>query len=113
AAPFVVMIHHAPPDEAPVDAGADRGDDATRLVARDDGPASPETERRGRVARGTIGVQITAAHARGLHLEDDFAWAGCRIGELLNLELAIAEKHNAAHGDLLEARPYHARPVRW
>ena len=46
-------------------------------------------------------VQIAAAHARGLHLDDDLALARCRIGKLHQLELAIAGKDDPAHRILL------------
>src|SRR5262249_53367458 len=51
-----------------------------------------------RIGRGAVVVQVAAAHARGLDLEDHVARAGCRIGELSELELAISEKHDAFHG---------------
>src|SRR5262249_11669343 len=51
-----------------------------------------------RIGRGAVGVQVAAAHARGLDREDHVARAGCRIGELSELQLAISEKHDAFHG---------------
>src|SRR5262249_72266 len=51
-----------------------------------------------RIGRGAVGVQVAAAHARGLDREDHVARAGCRIWELPELELAISEKHDAFHG---------------
>jgi hypothetical protein len=95
------MVHHALTDECPVDAGADGGHDAARLVAGDDGPACAEPECGGGVARRSIWMQVAAAHARSLHLENDLARAGRGIGEVLELELAVAEENDAAHGDLL------------
>src|SRR5712664_2071882 len=101
AAAFVVVVHHALADERWVDAGADGGDDAARLVAGDDRAPGAEAERGGGVAGGAIGMQVAAAHPRRLHLEDDLAGAGRGIGKFLDLELAIAEEDDAAHGDLL------------
>src|SRR5439155_262153 len=97
AAALVVMVHHALTDQRGIDAGADGSDDAAWFVTRDDGAAGAEPERGSGVARGAIGMQIAAAHTRRLHLQNDFAGSGCRIGELLDLELAIAEEHDAAH----------------
>src|SRR5262249_61112360 len=62
AAALVVVIHHAPADERRIDAGADGGDDATRLVTGDDGSAAAETERRRGVACRALGMQVAAAH---------------------------------------------------
>ena len=54
--------------------------------------------RGGGVAGRPIRMQVTAAHAGRLHLEDDLAGTGRGIGKLLDLELTIAEEHDAAHG---------------
>jgi len=48
-------------------------------------------------------VQIAAAHARRLHLDDDLALARCRIGKVHQLELPFALKHDPAHSSLLPA----------
>ena len=98
AAALVVVIHHAPADQRPIYADAYRGDDAARLVTRDDRTTAAEAERGGRVACRAIGMQIAAAHPRGLHLEHDLAGFWRRIGKLLDLELAIAEEYDAPHG---------------
>src|SRR5690242_18557824 len=113
-AALVVMVHHTLADEGRIDPSADRGDHATRLVPGDDGPAAAKPERGGGIAGCAVRVQIAAAHPGRLHLEDDLARTGGRVGKVLELELAIAEEYDAAHGSLLglEARPYHARPVR-
>jgi hypothetical protein len=50
-------------------------------------------------------VQVAPAHARGLDLEDHVTGAGCRIGEVSQLELSISEKHDAFHGVLRDAYP--------
>ena len=46
-------------------------------------------------------VQVAAAHARRLHLDDDLAVARHRIGKIHQLELALAQKHDPAHRLLL------------
>ena len=58
---------------------------------------------RGTAFRPAVLVQVAAAHAGGLHLDDDFALARCRVGELHHFELAFAGKHNPAHRFLLPA----------
>ena len=101
ATALVVVIHHALADERGIDAGADGGNHAARLVAGDDRAAGAEAEGGRGVARRSIRMQVAAAHPGGFHLEDDFAGAGRGVGELLDLELAIAEEDDAAHGSLL------------
>src|SRR5262249_57946497 len=71
AAALVVVIHHAPADQRRIHADAYRGDDAARLVTRDDGTTAAEAERGGRVASRAIGMQIAAAPPPALHLEHD------------------------------------------
>src|SRR4051812_3248267 len=46
-------------------------------------------------------VQIAAAHAGSLHLDDDLVWAGRRIGELHHLKLAPAGENDTTHCFLL------------
>ena len=41
-------------------------------------------------------MQVAAAHARGLDLEHDIAWAGCRVGKLAQLELCLLYTSDAA-----------------
>jgi hypothetical protein len=43
-------------------------------------------------------MQIAAAHAGRLDGDDDFTWAGRGIREVTELELAVAEENDAAHG---------------
>src|SRR5262245_6032893 len=76
------------------------GDDAARLVTGDHAsrPLDATRDDAARIDRGAVGVQVAAAHARGLDLEDHVARAGCRIGEPSQLQLAISEKHDAFHG---------------
>src|SRR5690348_3727155 len=103
----LVMVHHdALPDLRLrfTDPGADRGDDAAGLVPGDD-----RLGRGGEAADGgpalwpAVLVQVAAAHARGLHLDDDLAFARRRIGKVHQLELPFALKHDPAHACLLPA----------
>src|SRR5262245_30750050 len=98
AAALVVVIHHAPADQRRIHADAHCGDDATRLVTRNDGTAAAEAEGGGGIAGRAIGMQIAAAHPGGLHLEHDLAGSWRRIGKFLDFELAIAEEYDAPHG---------------
>ena len=87
------------------DARSALGDDAARLVARDDGPAAAaKPEGRRGVAGRAVRVQVAAAHARSLHGHHDLAGARLRIGEVAHLELAIAEENYATHTDSLATR---------
>ena len=103
-AAFVVVHHDALADAGHLvaDAGADRGDDAAGLVPADDRvrvdrqPADCGPARFG----PAVLVQIAAAHARGLHLDDDFARPRGRVGKLHQLDLPLAREDNAAHGSL-------------
>src|SRR5262245_29510583 len=76
------------------------GDHAAGLVTGDHAgrPLDATRDDATRIGRGAVVVQIAAAHARGLDLEDHVARAGCRIGEPSQLQLAISEKHDAFHG---------------
>src|SRR5262249_21908674 len=98
----VMVVHHALADPGfPVgDGGAHCRDHAAGLVTGDHAGRALDATRDDstRIGRGAVGVQVAAAHARGLDLEDHVARAGCRIGELPELELAISEKHDAFHG---------------
>src|SRR5207248_149861 len=86
------------------DPGADRGNDAAGLVPGDDwlGRRRQPADRRAAL-RPPVLVQIAAAHARRLHLDDDLALARRRIGEVHQLELPFALKHDPAHSSLLPA----------
>src|SRR5213592_4489560 len=72
-----------------------------RLVLGDAGPARREAERGGGIADGAVGMEIAPAHARGLDGDDDLARARCRVGELAELELPVAEKDDALHLSIL------------
>jgi hypothetical protein len=102
AAAVVVVIHHALADAGLLlgDAGAHRRDDPARLVAGDHSglPLDASGHRLGRLGRRAIVVQVAAAHARGLDLENHVSRARCRIRELLQLELSISDEHDAFHG---------------
>src|SRR5262249_2509079 len=100
AAALVVVVHHplADPRFLLGDGRAERGDHAAGLVTGDHpglglDPAGDGPLRRG----GAIVVQVAAAHARGLDLEDDVprAWRG--IGKLPQLQLAVPEEDDALH----------------
>jgi hypothetical protein len=105
AAAVVVVIHHALADAGfPLgDRGADRGDDAARLVAGDHPGFARDAagDGAGGLRRGAILMEIAAAHTGGLDLEDHVPRAGGGIGKVFQLELAIAEKHDTLHGFLL------------
>ena len=99
------MVHHdalADLRLGGADPGADRGDDAAGLV-----PGDHRFGRRGQPAdrlaalRPAVLVQVAAAHARGLHLDDDLALARRRVGKFHHFELAFAGKDNPAHPSLL------------
>jgi D-arabinose 1-dehydrogenase-like Zn-dependent alcohol dehydrogenase len=49
-------------------------------------------------ALDAVELEIAAAHARGLDLQHHLAGSGHRVRKLLELELALAQKHHAAHG---------------
>jgi hypothetical protein len=97
-----MVVHHALADPGfPVgDGAAHCRDHAAGLVTGDHAgrPLDATSDDSTWIGRGAVGVQVAAAHARGLDLEDHVARAGCRIGELSELELAISEKHDAFHG---------------
>jgi len=50
---------------------------------------------------GAVELEIRAAHARGLHLDHDFARARRGIGEVAHFHVPVAEKHSATHGMIL------------
>src|SRR5205823_13167790 len=86
------------------DAGPDRRDDAAGLMTGDDRLGRcRQTADRLAAFRPAVLVQVAAAHARRLHLDDDFALARRRVGEFHHFELAFAGKHNPAHRFLLPA----------
>src|SRR5687768_3568487 len=89
AAAVVVMVHHALADPGLLvgDTGAHRGDDATGLVASNHAGLSLDAARHrpGRMGGGAIVVQVAAAHARCLDLEDHVPRAWRWIGELPEL----------------------------
>src|SRR5439155_19807553 len=83
-AALVMMHHDALPDLrlGGADAGADGRDDAARLVAGDDRfGRGRQAADRGAALRPAVLVQVAAAHAGGLHLDDDLALARRRVGE--------------------------------
>src|SRR5271156_3251749 len=97
-----VMVHHDALADARhlfADLGADRRDEAAGLVAADDrvGVDRKAADRLAPRFRAAILVQIAAAHARGLHFDDDLAGAWVRVGKFHQLDFAIARKDHAAH----------------
>src|SRR5205807_1368285 len=102
AATVVMVIHHALADPGFLASDGDSHcrNDAAGLVTGDHAgrPLDAARDDSARIGRGAVVVQVAAAHARGLDLEDHVARAGCRIGELSELQLAISEKHDAFHG---------------
>src|SRR5262249_55512873 len=94
-------VHHALADPGfPVGGGgAHCRDHAAGLVTGDHAGRALDATRDDstRIGWGAVVVQVAAAHARGLDLEDHVARAGCRIGELSELQLAISQKHDAFH----------------
>src|SRR5262249_5307518 len=104
AAAVVVVVHHALLDARFLlgDGGAQRGDDAAGLVPGDHARLPRDAARHdaARIGRGALVVQVAAAHARGLDLEDHVSGAGGRIGKLSQLQLAVSNKHDAFHGFL-------------
>src|SRR5947208_4308891 len=87
----LVMVHHdALPDLRLrlADPWADRSDDAAGLVPGDDRLGRRgQTADRGPALWPAVLVQIAAAHAGSLHLDDDLAFARRRIGKVHQFEL--------------------------
>src|SRR5262249_16784747 len=100
-AAVVMVVHHALADPGFLvgDSGAHCRDDAAGLVTRDHAgrPLDATRDDATRIGWGAVVVQVAAAHARGLDLEDHVARAGARMGELSELQLAISEKYDAFH----------------
>src|SRR6202035_5010854 len=98
----LVMVYHdalANPRHLLADLGADRRDDPARLVAADD-RVRVDRQAADRLASRfgpAVLVQIAAAHARGLHLDNDLAGARGRVRKLHQLDLAPAREDYAAH----------------
>src|SRR5688572_31958341 len=101
AAARIVVVHHALANRrlALRDAGTARYYHAARLVAADKRLSiSSQPERLLRLARRrAVELEVAAAHARGLHLDHHLARAGRRIGELAQLDLAVAEEDDSTH----------------
>ena len=102
-AALIMMHHHALADMGfpGIDRGAQRHHHAAGLVPGDDGPLSHwNAGGLGLAPRAAVLMQVAAAHARRLHLDDDIVSFRRGIGELHQFQLALAGKHNAAHGFL-------------
>ncbi len=106
AAADIMMDHDAVADPGnPLgDAGADRRDHAAGLVAGDHRAADLAQAEPFRPRLGAIGFQVAAAHARRLDLEHDLTGAGRRVGQLDQLDLAVAGEHDSAHRILPDFR---------
>ena len=100
------MVNHralADPRLLGVNVLAHCNDHAAGLVSADDRAWRSKPHGLGRFARRRpIIFEIAAAHARGFHLEYDFVGARCRIRKLLELDLSVANKHDAFHDDSFE-----------
>src|SRR5262249_61867565 len=96
-----IVMHHdagADPRDALIDLGYDRRHDPAWLVPGDDRTAYvSETKRRG-AAGGAIELEIAAAHAGSLDFDDHLPGSRGRIGELGQLQFALAKESHAAHG---------------
>ena len=90
-----MVVHHALVDPGFLvgDGGAHCRDDAAGLVTGDHAgrPLDATRDDSTRIGRGAVVVQVAAAHARGLDLEDHVARAGCGIGEALSSSLRSPE----------------------
>jgi len=77
------MVHHhaiTPTCLAWVDATSDLNNDTTGLMPGDDRAFRLRQPARHLLAgRATIGIEVTTAHARGLHLKDDIPRPGDRV----------------------------------
>ena len=108
-AALVVVDHHPLADLRlrRADRAADRGDDAAWLVAGD-GRRARRGEAAGLAAgfRAAVLVQVAAAHARGLHLDDDLVRTRGWVGKIHHFELATAGEYDPAHGFLLVSEPF-------
>src|SRR5688572_27727947 len=105
AASGVMMIHHALPDRrfALGHTGPARRDDAAGLVATDERVFQISKTQSGLrfPGRRAVELEIRAAHARGLHLDDHLARTGRGIGEVAHFDLPVPEKDSAAHRMIL------------
>src|ERR1700752_2643149 len=78
---------------------AARGDHAAGLVPGDERFRLVAQTQRGlrRAGRRAVELEIAAAHARSLHLDQHLARAGCRVREIADLDLSVAEKYRSSH----------------
>ena len=102
-AALVVMHHHALADLRflGVDRAADRDHHAAGFVPGDDGAVAHRDAAGLALALGAaVLMQIAAAHAGRLHLDDDIVSVRRGIGELHQFQFAFAVEYHAAHGFL-------------
>jgi hypothetical protein len=70
-----------------------------------------EAERGSSAAGGAVEFQVAAAHAGGFDLQHDLAGPRRRVGELSQLDLAVAGKDHAFHLMLLRCHRPHSGPA--
>src|SRR5258708_25284694 len=102
-AALIMMHHHALADVSflRTDRGADRDHHAARFVPGDHRTVTHWDARRLRLTFGAaVLMQVAAAHAGRLHLDDDVVSIWCGIGELHQFQPAFAREYNAAHRSL-------------
>ncbi len=101
-AALVVVDHHPLADmrQAALHPRADRRDHARRFVPHDHRLQVDRQPGGGGAAAllAAVLVQVAAAHAGRLHLDHHLARAGRGVGEVHDLEFALAVEHHAAHG---------------
>src|ERR1700681_2844472 len=99
-AALIVMHHHALADLRflGVDRRADRDHHAAGFVPGDDGTVAHRDAAGLPLALGAaVLMQVAAAHAGRLHLDDDLVSVRHGIGEWHQFEFAFAVKHHTAH----------------
>jgi hypothetical protein len=100
----LIMVHHHPladPRLPGIDRGAGRDHHAAGFVPGDDGTVPGRNAGGlGLALRATVLMQVAAAHAGRLHLDDHVMGIRGGIGEGHQFQPAFAREHNAAHGFL-------------
>src|ERR1700686_288518 len=99
-AALIVVHHDALADSRllRIDGAADRGHHAARFMPHDDGTVVHRNAGRLRPTFGAaVLMQVAAAHAGRLHLDDHVVGIGSGIGKLHQFQPALAREYNAAH----------------
>src|SRR5450631_858341 len=100
----LIMVHHhalADPRLLGIDRGADRDHDAAGFVPSDDGTVPHRNAGRlGLALRAAVLMQVAAAHAGRLHLDNHVMGFRSGIGERHQFQSAFSREYNAAHGFL-------------